>query len=429
MQRRVLVLAVVVVLLVGPQRISATSGGGEVSHLTVYDAGIAEFLETRTIELQSGLNTIEWRSLIPKTFVRTIRVTAENAEVVRQNVSYDGAEVRNEKSPVLHLVIRNPGSPGARRVQVDYLAPGMGWHNDYALVLDPTAEGTPPTSARLDSWVSVLNQTGADLAAGTIDLVAGEISLLSGENAPDRAHTYAVQAANAYRNQTALELDANSIAAETSRISAFHRFRLGRDVAMNASSPINRFPLVQQASLGITERIVFENEYGTQTLARGGFNLLPRGLEVRLVSKNATEIPMPAGQVTVYARTGGLAQIVGQDRVALTPPNAEFSVTQGRSATVLGTRRILERRQVPYKRDDGSSREKLITRIEVVLTNAGATAVEAHVREGIEPYAENDWKISGSSSPSEPLGANSLQFKVAVPARGKTTVSYTVENR
>jgi hypothetical protein len=50
------------------------------------------------------------------------------------------------------------------------------------------------------------------------------------------------------------------------------------------------------------------------------------------------------------------------------------------------------------------------------------------VREGIERYDDNQWKIVESSTPSERLGANNVQFKVTVPAGGRVTVTYTVEN-
>jgi len=60
----------------------AQSGNNNnLSHLTIYNANIGEFLEERTIELQSGANTVEWRSLMPKANIRTIRVLAEDAEV------------------------------------------------------------------------------------------------------------------------------------------------------------------------------------------------------------------------------------------------------------------------------------------------------------------------------------------------------------
>ncbi|HXM35354.1 MAG TPA: hypothetical protein VN920_09225, partial [Pyrinomonadaceae bacterium] len=61
----------------------AQSNANSLSHLTIYSANVAEFLEERTIELQQGYNTIEWRSLMPKANIRTVRVLAEDAEVVR----------------------------------------------------------------------------------------------------------------------------------------------------------------------------------------------------------------------------------------------------------------------------------------------------------------------------------------------------------
>jgi hypothetical protein len=406
----------------------AARAQGASAHLTVYDAGVAEFLEERTVELQPGINTLEWRSLMPKAFIRTVRVTAEDATVVRQDVTYDGAEVRSERTPVLHLVIRNGGAAGPRKVQVDYLAPGIGWHDDYSLLLDATDAGAPPTAATLDSWVSVENQTGTDLRAGTIDLVAGEIALLLGGQ-QYRDYDQLARANTAQMADGVSESVEVVTPAGASGLSAFSRFRLGRDLSMNANAPVNRFPLFQRARLKITQRLVFENEYGAQTLARGGFVLLPRGLEVRLLSQNPTEASMPAGQVTIYARDGAVSQVVGQDTIPLTPPDGEFSVTQGRSATVFGTRRVLERRSTSYKDERDYSRDKLTTKVEVVIINRGPRAVEAFVREGVEPAHENRWTILESSAPVEKLSANTFQMKVQVPSGGKTVVSYTVETK
>ncbi len=399
---------------------------GAAAHLTVYDAGVAEVLEERSVELQPGLNQVEWRSLLPKAVVRTLRVTAEDAEVVRVDVTYDGIEVRGQRSPVLRLFIQNRGRAGARRVQVDYLAPDISWRGDYSLVLGETRGGAPPTTATLDSWVSLYNQTGTDVRGGTVDLVAGEVSLLTVDGVSRRDYDE-MSRNTAQMPRSGAGEAAITLLAESSGISAFSRFRLGRDIALNANAPVSRLPLFQRARLPVTQRNVFENEYGTNTLARGGFVLLPRGLEVRLVSKNPTDAPMPAGQVTIYASTGGPAQVVGQDRIPLTPPGGEFSVTQGRSSTLFGTRRVLERRQVEYRNQDGNTRHKIVTRVEVVLTNRGALEAEAFVREGVEPYADNQWAILESSAPAERLAANTFQMRVRVPAGGTTTVTYTVE--
>jgi hypothetical protein len=402
------------------------SASGNAAHLTVYDAGIAEFLEERTIDLQPGINNVEWRSLVPRAFLRTLRVTAEDAEVIRQDVTFDGNEVRNEKTAVVHLVIRNSGSAGPRQVRIDYLAPGITWQNDYSMVLDATQEGAPPRGATLDSWVSVFNQTGTDMFAANLDLVAGEIALLLGDGSRLRADS--VNLAQRGAEDLVAIAPASS---EVSGLSVFSRFRLGRNISMTANKTMNRLPIFQRARLQVIQRLVFENEHSTQTLGRGGFMLLPRGLEVRLVSKNPTEGSMPAGQVTIYSqsRDAGIAQVVGQDRVPLTPPAGEFSVTQGNSATVFGTRRVLERRQFEYRSEEGQTRYRLVTKVEVVLTNRGAFPVEAFVREAVESHGENRWTILESSHQTEALAANTFQMRASVPAGGKTVVTYTVESK
>ncbi len=367
---------------------------------------------------------------MPKAYLRTVRVLAEDADVVRQDVTYDGAQVNNEKSPVLHLVIQNRGATARRRVQVDYLAPNISWQGDYALALEPTANGEVPTAATLDSWVSLYNSTGIDLSAGTVDLVAGEIALLLDGAGSNYRNEYTAQSnitVNSASSSTESSDASGASYAEVSSLSAFHRFTLGNNINLNANAPVSRFPIFQRARLAIVQRNVFENSHDTQTLGRGGFILLPRGLEVRLVAKNTASAPMVAGLVTIYQRTGQLSQIVGQDRISFTPQNAEFSVTQGRSATIFGTRRVLERRVVNYRDKDNNAQDKIVTKVEVVLINRGARPAEAFMREGIERYDDNQWKITESSVPGEKLGANTVQFKVSVPANGRITVVYTVE--
>jgi|GEM_PF-1377596 len=404
----------------------AQTSNNRLSHLTIYSANLAEFLEERTVELQAGYNTIEWRSLMPKANIRTVRVLAEDAEVVRQDVTFDGPQVNNEKSPVLHLLIQNRGAAARKRVLVDYLAPNISWQGDYSLVLEPTAKDQPPTAAILDSWVSLHNNTGVDIGAGTVDLVAGEIALLSEDTDARYRRDYTTQSNNIAITES--EGAGGTSFAEGSSLSAFYRFTLGNNIDLHANSLVSRFPIFQRARLNIVQRNVFENAHDLQTMGRGGFILLPRGLEVRLVGKNTASAPMAAGLVTIYQRQPSLTQIVGQDRIAFIPQNGEFSVSQGLSATLFGTRRVLERRVVNYfDKDENKNRDKLVTRVEVVLANRGSQPAEAFVREDIERYEDNQWKIVESSIPSEGLGANTMQFKASVPAGGKTTILYTVE--
>ena len=394
-----------------------------VRHLAIFDANMAEVLEERTLELQSGLNTVEWRSLMPQAAIGTLRVTGEQITVVRQDITFDGPEVRNQKSPVLHLVLQSAGAAGPRKVQVDYLAPSLSWKGNYSLVLGTPGRGGAPTDMLLDGWVSVHNNTGMDVCADAVDLVAGDVQLLAEGSTGARDYTANSQMSYAPSAPSAAE----SADAEVSGLSVFTRIGLGRNIAIPANTLIGRFPLFQRLKLAVEQRNIFENAAQVQTLGRGGFMLAPRGLEVRLVSRNDSAALLPAGIVTVYSQDGGLAQVVGQDRIPITPVGADFSVTQGRSNVLQGTRRVVDRREVP----DSTARnhQKLITQVEVAISNRSSDAATAFVREGVENWGYGEWTVTETSHPQKKLGERMMEFRVAVPAKGSVKVAYTVEVR
>jgi hypothetical protein len=155
--------------------------------------------------------------------------------------------------------------------------------------------------------------------------------------------------------------------------------------------------------------------------------LAPRGLEVRLVSRNDSASLIPDGTVTIYSQDGGLAQVVGQDRIPITPVGADFSVTQGRSNVLQGTRRVVDRREVT----DLTARNhmKLVTTVEVVISNRGSDAATAFVREGVENWGYGEWTVTESSHPQKKLGDRMMEFRIPVPAKGSVKVAYTVEVR
>jgi hypothetical protein len=410
------------ILLAAPLALSAQPPC-RTTHLTIFDANLAEFREERTLDLQAGPKSIEWRSLMPQTYVRTIRVTApDGVTVARQDVTYDGPEVHNQKSPVLHLVIRNAGAAGPRQVQIDYLAPGLSWKADYALLLGSLTASRTPTELQLDGWVSVQNDTGADICAASVDLVAGEIQLLLPGTSAPRTFTANAQVANLAAGASA----ARDAFAEVTSMSVFSRLRLGRDIAMAANATIGRFPLLQHLKLPIEERHIFENDAAAQTLGRGGFMLSPRGLEVRLVSRNQSESPLPAGLVTIYSQEDEVPQVVGQDQIPLTPAGADFSVTQGRSNLLQGTRLVVDRKTMPDP--SAYNRTKLVTQVEVVITNRGPSPATAFVREAVEGYGR-EWTVTESTHPHQKLGDRMMEFRLPVPANASVSLVYTVESR
>ena len=392
-----------------------------IRHLSVFDADIAELTEERTLDLHAGSNAVEWRSLVPQAFPGTLRVTADQAEIVRQSITLEGPEVRGQKTPVLRLVAQNNGPDGPHKVRVDYLAPKLSWKADYSVVLGTAGKSGTPEEMVLDGWVSVKNETGTDVCADAVDLIAGDVQLVNGGGSG--ARDYVVNA-QAFHTAGAAVPEAGT-GAQISEMSVFSRVGLGRNILLAANAWMERFPLIQRLRLPLEQRNVFENDAGTQTLGRGGFTLLPRGLEVRLVSRNSSAAVLPAGTVTVYSPEKDGPQVVGQDRIPLTAPGSDLSISQGRSNTLQGTRRVIDRLQVA----DTENRYKLVTRVEVTIENRGSDAATAFVREGVENFGKGDWMVTQSSHASHRLGERSMEFKLAVPAKDRVRLQYTVETR
>ena len=270
------------------------------------------------------------------------------------------------------------------------------------------------------------NDTGTDVCADTVDLVAGEVQLLLEGAGPVRRQPTFQATANYSGPAPAADAIEDSFA-EVTGVSVFSRLRLARNVSMTANATINRFPLFQRLKLPVEERHIFENEARVQTLGRGGFTLQPRGLEVRLVSKNSSPSPLPAGTVTIYTPDGDTPQVVGQDRILLTPVGADFSVSQGRSTVLQGTRRVLDRREVPEPY--AANGRKLVTSVEVVISNRSPVASTAFVREGVESWGDGEWTVTHRSHPQQKLGDHEMEFKLSVPPAGSVKVEYTVETR
>ncbi|HUJ73480.1 MAG TPA: hypothetical protein VL359_01425, partial [bacterium] len=105
---------------------------------------------------------------------------------------------------------------------------------------------------------------------------------------------------------------------------------------------------------------------------------------------------------------------------------------QGRSNLLQGTRRVVERNEAPDTSPSPSVRtppRKLVTRVEVVITNRGTAPATAFVREGVEAWGNGAWTVTQNSHPFQKLGDHMIEFKVSVPEHGNVKVEYTVEVR
>jgi len=136
--------------------------------------------------------------------------------------------------------------------------------------------------------------------------------------------------------------------------------------------------------------------------------------------------PLPAGTVQLYqADSSGRVQLIGEASNDHTAPGRDLRVQSGDAFDITAERVQTDFNQetLPAPRRGLPNRQRVTAAYRVTITNAKAESVTVDVRES----RYGVWKIVESSIPAEKLSATEMRFRLAVPAGGDVTLTYTVQ--
>jgi hypothetical protein len=136
--------------------------------------------------------------------------------------------------------------------------------------------------------------------------------------------------------------------------------------------------------------------------------------------------PLPGGTVQLYqADSAGRAQLVGEAMAGHTAPGRDLRVQSGNAFDVTAERVQTDysQEQLPAPRRGLPPRQRFTVSYRVTLSNAKPDAVTVDVRE----MRNGQWTVVTSSVASEKLSATEVRFRMAVPAKGEATLTYTVQ--
>jgi len=421
--------------------------------VTVYEQGIALVKERREINLESGVNQVEYSDiasgidpasviiedpenkdtvileqnyeydlanssgLLEKYLGREIAVTGRDGETYNGTLlNYEGNSIvlktgaervvviqdiskieladssRLSARPVLIWQISSPVA-GKRELLISYLTSGISWKADYALISNEN-----DTEADIRGWVNIDNRAGITYENASLKLVSGEINRVSPSEQPlsERAEE---AAADETKSATPFTEE---------NLSEYHLYILERPATLKNNQE-KQISLFSVNSVPVEKELVYDSARGEK-------------VRICLTLENSNETglgrPLPAGIVKVYKTDyAGELQFLGEDRIEHIPQNEKLEITIGSAFDLTATRN-----QTDYQRiSDNVERVSY----EIEINNSKSEVQNVTVVE----HLFGEWKILESSDSYDKTDAFTIEFRVTVPAKGTKTISYTVERR
>jgi hypothetical protein len=318
------------------------------------------------------------------------------------------ATLRDRPTLVLTLVPSQQVNADARTLELSYLTGGLSWQADYVGEL-----GADETRLDLTGWVTLENRSGTSYRNARLQLVAGDVNQVQ-EQMP------MMRMADAPR----VMADAAPPMSEES-LFEYHLYTLGlpTTIADNQSKQVSLLnaPDVQVDK----ELLITGNQAGFRQPLRGVTEKLDVNAYVTLRNDEVSNLgmPLPEGIVRIYKRdSGGNTQFIGEDRVDHTPKNETVRLLLGESFDVTA-----EKKQTEFNKRSGSGpwQYEFESAFEIAVRNAKSEPQRVTLRETIG----GDWAMLSETVPHEKVNAHTAQWRLEIPAEGKTQLSYRVRVR
>jgi hypothetical protein len=323
--------------------------------------------------------------------------------------------------PVLSWVIDSQKA-GHVNAQFSYITSGLGWDATYNLI-------EPRDGRTLDmvGWVTMHNRSGMTFNNAQVDLMAGTIRKL-----PPQGYGGVIGGVGGSVQLLARTFNPSGPQVTEQPFDEYHLYTLHRPVTLHDQE---------------TKQVEFIRANGIKAslyYVYDGLKLDPNqynGWSVEMIRQNrdfGTEftrhvrvyrsfanteanhlgIPLPAGRMRFYREgQGGNLQFLGEAPIEHTSENETVRAYTGNAFDLTG-----KRLRTNYVID--TTRRTLDESFEIKLSNHKKQAAEIRVDEHL--YRGYTWEILQHSDPFVKMDAQTIQFRVEVPAGGEKTITYTV---
>ena len=299
-------------------------------------------------------------------------------------------------------------------VEVAYLTGGLGWEATYNLVAP--AEGSDRFD--LTGWISLRNDTGKTFEEAEIKLIAGDV----------QKESPMVMGGIGRKLADAMGKPEDEVLPEERSFDEFHLYTLPRPVLLR-NNELKQVEFVRATGVKGSRYYVYEPlvglrygggrvedpNYGLSAIKKVGVRI-----EVENTETNGLGVPLPKGRLRLYRTDAvdGRREFAGENEIGHLPKNEKLTLAMGDAFDLVG-----ERVRTDFQID--TEARKMTESVEIKLRNRKANPVEIRVVEKMTRGA--NWKITLRSQAFEKIDAQTVEFRVAVPANDETTVKYTAQ--
>lgn len=321
-------------------------------------------------------------------------------------IVFDGVPATLRDRPTLVTELASQRS-GAQDVELSYLTGGLAWKADYVAELN-----ADDSRLELNGWVTLTNQSGTRYTNARLQLVAGDVNRVQDE----------LRRARAEKSGAPMALAAAPAPMAQESLFEYHLYTLGRPTTL-ADNQTKQVALMSASGVPVTKELLVRGaDYYYRSSVGDIGQKLKAGVYVEFDNREASRLglPMPNGVVRVYKRdSAGNAQFVGEDRIDHTPKNEKVRLHLGEAFDVTA-----DKKQTDFRRKEPTNKASYVfeSAYELTLRNAKKEAVTVTVREPVP----GDWVMQEESHRHTKAAAGTAEWRISVPAEGKTTLKYRV---
>ncbi len=308
------------------------------------------------------------------------------------------------EQPTLSVNV-NASADGERDVRLSYLTNGLTWRADYVAELNDAED-----ALNLNGWVTLTNTSGIAYKNADIQFVAGSVNRV----APAPVARPLMKSRGLM--MAAAPVADNAMAEE--RLMDYHLYTLGRKTEI-ASNQTKQLALLSASKIKVKKEYKFTNLVPSYHGRGAAGEIGRRNADVVLRFDNSKAsnlgLPLPAGTIRVYkANSRQNLFFVGEDRISHTPENGKIKLNLGSAFDVSA-----EGRETAYTALSDKAYEAGYS---LTFKNGSDTPVKVAYRQDF-PY---EWSITDSSVPYTAPTARQSEWTIAIPAKGSTTLTFTV---